>query len=146
MAEWDFAPLVLVIVKTYEPAGTLRVVEMFSVVDPLPVTEVGLNAAVACFGSPETLKVTVPVNPFPDATLIMKLVAPPGAHCREEGVTERAKSDAGSNPYTARALSYVTAKTFPFATTGGTNLMSVPRRSREEDCSLFQISWRVSAL
>jgi hypothetical protein len=39
------------------------------VLDPEPVTEVGLKLAVAPLGSPDALKFTVPVNPPDDATV-----------------------------------------------------------------------------
>jgi hypothetical protein len=41
------------------------------VVDPLPVTVVGLKLAVAPVGSPETLKLTVPLNPFTAAVVMV---------------------------------------------------------------------------
>jgi hypothetical protein len=39
-----------------------------SVLDPDPVIELGLNEPEVWFGSPMTLKLTTPLNPFKDVT------------------------------------------------------------------------------
>jgi hypothetical protein len=61
---WLNAPLLAVTVSDEVPAGVLLPVSTVMVVDPLPVTVVGLKLAVAPAGRPEALKLTVPVKPF----------------------------------------------------------------------------------
>jgi hypothetical protein len=58
------SPLLPVIVSGYVPAGVETLVKMLSVVEPEVVRLKGTNKAVASVGSPLTLKLTVPVNPF----------------------------------------------------------------------------------
>jgi hypothetical protein len=53
-----------VIVSAYVPAGVDEPVLTFMVVEPLPVTAVGVKLALAPLGSPDTLKVTAPLKPF----------------------------------------------------------------------------------
>lgn len=54
-------------------APTVRV----SVVEPEPLTDPGLKLAVVAAGTPEMLKVTVPVNPFAGVTVIKSVPAVP---------------------------------------------------------------------
>src|SRR5882724_11006707 len=58
------APLVPVIVSGELPAGVLEVVVMVSSDTPEPVSAAGLKLAVAPVGSPDTLRLTAPLNPF----------------------------------------------------------------------------------
>ncbi len=62
-------PLAPLIVRAYEPGGVAALVETVSVVEPDPVTDPGLNEAVAPEGRPLTLKLTMPLNPVPPATV-----------------------------------------------------------------------------
>jgi hypothetical protein len=57
-------PLTPVRVKVKVPAGVDAAVVTVSVDEPLPVIEVGLNAAVAPVGKPLALKLTTPVKPL----------------------------------------------------------------------------------
>jgi hypothetical protein len=41
----------------------------FIILEPAPVTEVGLKATAAPEGSPLTAKVTIPLNPVPGVTV-----------------------------------------------------------------------------
>jgi hypothetical protein len=61
VADLDRLPLAPLIVNVYEPTDVAFVVETFSVDVPEPLIEVGVNVAVAAFGSPATLKLTVPL-------------------------------------------------------------------------------------
>ena len=62
------------------------------VVEPIPLTERGLNAADAPFGSPDIAKLTVPskVVPGSEFTLIRTVAAPPGTTVEAEGLAESA--------------------------------------------------------
>lgn len=64
VVEWTRLPLVPVMVRVNIPLGVDLLVLTVRVDVPEPVTEVGLNVPVARRGSPLTLKLTVPVNPF----------------------------------------------------------------------------------
>jgi hypothetical protein len=57
-------PLVPVIVSVEAPTGVVEVVVTVSVDVPEPVTDVGLNPAVAPAGNPLRLSPTAPLNPF----------------------------------------------------------------------------------
>lgn len=70
-------PLVPVTVSVDEPATVVALVAMVNVVDPEPVTEVGLNVPVAPVGRPLTVNATAELNPFNAATVGVKLVPPP---------------------------------------------------------------------
>jgi hypothetical protein len=59
---------------------------------PAPVTELGLKLQVAPAGTPETEKLTVPLNPLSDETVTVYEVAPPAATFLELGLIESAKS------------------------------------------------------
>jgi hypothetical protein len=63
-AVWVNVPLVAVTVSDEVPAGVALPVVTVMVVDPLPATVVGLKLAVAPVGSPEALKLTVPLKLF----------------------------------------------------------------------------------
>ena len=65
---WALLP---VIVSGYVPAGVEVLVGTLSVVDPEVVRLEGLNDAVAPVGSPLTLKLTVPVNPFSGVSVML---------------------------------------------------------------------------
>src|SRR5712691_8790612 len=60
--ECDKLPLVPVMVSVEVAAGVVLEVETFSVAEPEPVTEVGLNDAVAPAGRPLTVSPTLPLK------------------------------------------------------------------------------------
>jgi hypothetical protein len=62
-------PLFPVIVNGKLPAGVEELVETDRVEVPEPLTDGGLNVAVAPLGSPFTLRLTVPLNPFVAVTV-----------------------------------------------------------------------------
>lgn len=62
------------------------------VLDPEPVTEVGLKPAVAPEGKPPTLKPTTPENPPDPVTVAEYDVPPPAVTVAEAGVAAMAKS------------------------------------------------------
>ncbi len=64
MVEWTRVPLVPVIVSVKVPVGPVLEGRTLKVELPEPVTVVGLNLNCVPDGSPLTLSVTVPVNPF----------------------------------------------------------------------------------
>src|SRR5713226_5571065 len=64
VAECDKLPLTPVIVSVEVAAGVVLAVVMFKVEDPEPLTEVGLNEAVAPAGKPLTLSPTLPLKPW----------------------------------------------------------------------------------
>ena len=57
-------PLVPVTVTMNDPVGVVLRVVTVIVVEPEPVTEVGLKVAVAPVGNPLAPKVTAPLKPF----------------------------------------------------------------------------------
>src|SRR5262249_60730438 len=63
------APLLPVIVSVAFPDGVFAAVVTFSVALPDPVTDGGVNEAVAFAGSPLTAKLTVPANPLSAPTV-----------------------------------------------------------------------------
>lgn len=72
------APLLVpLMLKAYVPAGVFLEVEIVKTEFPAPVTEVGLNVAVAFAGKPLTLKVTTPLNPFCGLTVAVNVVLDP---------------------------------------------------------------------
>ena len=69
---FTFVPLVPVTVRVEFPPGVAAVVVMVMVVVPdAPGMVAGLKEAVAPGGNPLTLGVTVPVNPFTGATVMV---------------------------------------------------------------------------
>jgi hypothetical protein len=62
-------PLVPLIVRMYVPGGVDALVDTASVDEPEPVTELGVNDAVAPDGRPMTPRLATPVNPLIDATV-----------------------------------------------------------------------------
>jgi hypothetical protein len=64
-------PLVPAIVNVYAPSGVAALVATLSVVEPDPVSEAGLNEAVAPEGSPVTLNFTVPLNPDAGVSVVV---------------------------------------------------------------------------
>ena len=64
VAVWLRLPLTAVIVNEYVPAAVVELVLMVMVVEPPPITEVGLKLALAPVGNPATLNVTALLNPF----------------------------------------------------------------------------------
>ncbi|MDD5322266.1 MAG: hypothetical protein PHD43_16965 [Methylococcales bacterium] len=65
------------------------------VVDPVPVTVVGLKLADAPVGSPPALKPTVPLKPPEGATVTVYVVLAPAATDCVPGVAESEKSGLG---------------------------------------------------
>src|SRR5689334_10047610 len=63
-AVWVSAPLVAVMVSGKVPPGVLAVVVTVMVVEPAPVTGVGLKAAVVLAGRPLTANEMLPAKPF----------------------------------------------------------------------------------
>ncbi len=51
-------------VTVYVPAGVVDNVDILTVEVPDPLTDVGLNVAVAPVGNPVALSATLPLNPF----------------------------------------------------------------------------------
>ena len=70
-------PLVPLMDKVNVPEGVCFVVEIVTIVVPLPVSEVGINVAVVFAGKPLTLKVTTPLNPFCGVTVAVYFVLDP---------------------------------------------------------------------
>lgn len=62
-------PLLPVTVRVEVPPAVELAVLTVTVEVPDPVMEVGLNEAVTPLGSPETLRGTLPVNPFRAVTV-----------------------------------------------------------------------------
>jgi hypothetical protein len=62
---------------------------------PEVTMDVGLNVPVAPVGSPVTLSVTVPVNPFSGLRVEVKVVLDPAVMVRVDGDAETAKSAGG---------------------------------------------------
>jgi len=79
LALWLKLPLVPVIVSAELPVGVLLLVCTVSVELPEPVTDVGLNVAVAPVGNPLAVKLTLPAKPFKLPTFTVYVVLPPGA-------------------------------------------------------------------
>jgi hypothetical protein len=84
-------PLVPLIVRVYVPGGVETLVATVKVELPEPVTEVGLNAAVAPVGRPLALSATLPVKPPSDDALTVYVVLALGATDCEVGVAESVK-------------------------------------------------------
>ena len=68
VAVCEVVPLVPVTMRVTFPNGVEDAVCTFSVELPAPVTDLGLKLAVAPCGSPDTERVTVPVNPLSEET------------------------------------------------------------------------------
>src|SRR5260370_32685927 len=62
-------PLVPVMASVGLPVGVELLVETVSVEVPEPLTEVGLNVAVASVGKPLALRATLPLKPFTAVTV-----------------------------------------------------------------------------
>ena len=85
-------PLVPVIVTVYPPVVAVALAVRFRVVDPDPVTEVGLNVPVTPAGKPLTLKAMEPLNPPRLVAKVVKLVLLPWTTFCELGDVESEKS------------------------------------------------------
>jgi hypothetical protein len=92
VAECVRDPLVPVTVSVELPGGVLPVVLIVRVDVPEPVTDVGLNDAVAPAGNPLAPRVTAALNPFRAMTETVQVALPPGAIVCDEGATETEKS------------------------------------------------------
>jgi hypothetical protein len=85
------------------PVAPFEDVLIVKVVEPDPVTVVGLKLAVTPDGSPETLKGTTPLNPFMLVIEAPNVVLLPAATLRESGVTVNEKSCPKANDAPSRA-------------------------------------------
>jgi hypothetical protein len=85
-------PLVPVTVSVYVPAGVAVLVVTDIVDDPEPVTEVGLNEALAPAGNPLPERLTVPPNPPDPVTVALYEVPVPAVTVCEAGAAETEKS------------------------------------------------------
>ena len=81
---------VTVIVKP--PCEAPLVVMMVSVVEPEPVTVVGLKLPVTPEGNPDVPKFTGPLNPLPPVTVTVYAALPPAATLASVGDALREKS------------------------------------------------------
>jgi hypothetical protein len=71
VVEWLSVPLVPVMVTVELPTGVLPLVVTVIVDDPDPLTDVGLNVAVAPVGSPLAVKTVLPANPPEGVTVTL---------------------------------------------------------------------------
>ena len=87
---WLSDPLAAVTLTVELPMAVPVVVLTVSVVDPEPVTELGLKLPVAPDGSPDTPKFTVPLKPLIGVTVTVYEVLLPTTTVCEDGdiVTE----------------------------------------------------------
>ena len=85
-------PLVPLTVTVYVPVGVEVVVATASVDDPEPVTDVGVNDAVAPVGKPMTPSVTAPLKPLIAETVVVYDAPVPADTVFELGVAESEKS------------------------------------------------------
>src|SRR5580704_4509769 len=85
------------------PAEALAVVMMVSVVEPEPVTVVGLKLPVTPEGNPVTPKFTVPSNPLLPVTVTAYCALPPAAILPGPDVMPREKSGDGPALVTVHA-------------------------------------------
>ena len=93
VAECTVVPLVPATVSVELAPGVAAVVFTVMVVVPAPpATVAGLKLAVAPAGSPLTLGVRVPVNPFTAAIVTVYVVLPPAVTVCVAGVAVRVKS------------------------------------------------------
>ena len=76
----------------YVPGDVDVLVDTASVDVPEPVTEAGVNEAVAPAGRPRTLRPTAPVNPLIADTVAVYEAPLPGRTVLEPGVAESEKS------------------------------------------------------
>lgn len=91
------------------PADALPVVATVSVVEPEPVTVVGLKLPVTPDGSPAVPKLTVPPKPLRAVTVTVYAVLPPAATLAELGDIPREKSGCGTtvNPNVVVTPEYI---------------------------------------
>ena len=80
------------------PSGVLLAVVTVIVVDPDPLTVVGLKLADAPVGSPLALNPTGSLNPPEGVTVTVYVVLPPAATDCVLGVADSAKSGLGAVP------------------------------------------------
>ena len=83
--------LTALIVNTFAPAGMETGVKIVRTDEPDVVNDGGLKLYVAPLGSPLTLKLMLPVNPFWAATLTVMLAELPGGIACEIAVAESVK-------------------------------------------------------
>ena len=84
------------------PGGALLVVRIVNVVEPEPVTVVGLKLPVTPEGSPDVPKLTVPLNPLLPVTVTVYVALPPAATVPGPAVIPMEKSGAGAPPGTVQ--------------------------------------------
>jgi hypothetical protein len=92
VVEWTNVLLVPVMVSVKVPDVVAAVVVTDKLDEPEPVTDVGLNTALAPAGKPLTVKPTLPVNPPDPVTVVVYEVLPPAVTVAEAGVAEMEKS------------------------------------------------------
>ena len=81
------------IVSGYDPPGVVALVDTVSVeVQGLPLTDEGLNVAVAPLGSPVTVRPTAPLKPPVGVTVAVYVVLPPAVTDWLAGVAAMEKS------------------------------------------------------
>ena len=90
------APLVPVIVSVKGPVAVPVVVTTVSVEVPAGVREVGLRVQVPPDGQPETVRLTVPPNPFNAVTVIVEVPVAPCVSVSDVGLAEIEKSGAAT--------------------------------------------------
>ena len=133
VAVWLNAPLVPVIVSVESSAGVPDPVVIVSVELAPGVIDDGLNVGVAPAGSPLTLKLTAPLNPFAALRLSTYDVLEPDAIVCVDGEVRIVKSGLGaSTPYTFRKFENEAMYTLPFTIVGGLYLGHKPMLSRLE--------------
>ena len=96
MADVVKVPLAPLTLNVYVPTGVFFAVETVIVEDPEPLTELGLNVAVAFAGNPLTLNITVPLKPFTAVTFAVYVVLAPFLTVCDAGVAVRVKLDTTS--------------------------------------------------
>jgi hypothetical protein len=89
---WTLLPLVPVMVSVEVPPATVAGTVTVNVEVPDPVTDVGLNAAVALVGNPLTVKAVAPVRPAVAVTVTVNVPVPPATTVRVVGEDDSEKS------------------------------------------------------
>jgi hypothetical protein len=95
VAVWLREPLAPVTVTVKLPGATPTVVLIVSVVEPEPLTVVGVKVGVAPAGRPDTPKLTVPLKPFVALVVTVYETLLPAVTVAEAGETPTEKSGGG---------------------------------------------------
>jgi hypothetical protein len=91
-AEWLSAPLVPTTENEEDPVAAVVLADRVSVEDPLPLTDVGLNAQLRPEDRPEHEKPTAPLNPLSADTVQVLVVLEPWVTVSDDGLQARVKS------------------------------------------------------